>query len=76
MKYLLMISAALLTACGTNPKVAGFKEPELMNRHEIIQANKECINAGMKPNVQYVSQKTEFGALSVPVFVNCDPYKR
>jgi hypothetical protein len=76
MKYLLLTLTALLTACGSNPKVAGFKEPELLNRHEIIQANKECINAGMKPNVQYVSQKTEFGALSVPVFVNCDPYKR
>lgn len=74
MKYLLMISVALLTACGSNPKIAGFKEPEMMNRHEIIQANKECINAKMRPNVQYISQKTEFGHLSLPVLVNCDPY--
>jgi uncharacterized lipoprotein YajG len=76
MKYLLMISVVLLTACGSNPKVAGFKEPELLSRQEIIQANKECINAKMRPNIQYVPQKTEFGTLSVPVLVNCDPYTR
>lgn len=76
MKYLLLTLTALLTACVTNPKVAGFKEPEMLKRHEVIQSNKECINAKMRPNVQYVSQKTEFGSLSVPVLVTCDPYTR
>jgi starvation-inducible outer membrane lipoprotein len=76
MKYLLMISLGLLTACSSNPKVAGFKGVEALSRQEIIQANKECINAKMRPNIQYVPQKTEFGALSVPVSVNCDPYNR
>ena len=76
MKYLLLTLTALLTACGSNPKVAGFKEPEMLNRLEVIQSNKECINAKMRPNVQYVPQKTEFGTLSVPVLVTCDPYTR
>jgi hypothetical protein len=65
----------LLTAC-SSPKLAGFEKPELISRNEIIQANKDCINARMKPSIQYVPQKTEHGTIMLPISVNCEPYSR
>lgn len=65
----------LLTACSA-PKLAGFEKPELISRNEIIQANKDCINARMKPSIQYVPQKTEHGTIMLPISVNCEPYSR
>jgi len=56
------------------PKVAGFKEIEYMQRQEVIQAAKDCIDARMRPIVQNVPQKTEFGTVMLPVIVNCEIY--
>lgn len=56
------------------PKVAGYKDVEFMNRNEVIQASKDCINARMRPIVQYVPQKTHLGTLMLPVIVNCELY--
>lgn len=56
------------------PKVAGYKDVEYMNRNEVIQASKDCINARMRPIVQYVPQKTQFGTLMLPAVVNCELY--
>ena len=56
------------------PKVAGFKEIEYMQRQEVIQAAKDCIDARMRPIVQNVPQKTEFGTVMLPVLVNCEIY--
>lgn len=66
----------LLTACSAPPKLSGFEKPELISRNEIIQANKDCINARMKPSIQYVPQKTEHGTIMLPISVNCEPYSR
>jgi hypothetical protein len=75
MKVLAMLLFLLLTACST-PKVVGFDKPQLISRNEIIQANKDCINARMKPTIQYVPQKTEHGTIMLPISVNCEPYSR
>ena len=56
------------------PKVGGFKEIEYMQRQEVIQAAKDCIDARMRPIVQNVPQKTEFGTVMLPVIVNCEVY--
>ena len=56
------------------PKVGGFKEIEYMQRQEVIQAAKDCIDARMRPIVQNVPQKTEFGTVMLPVLVNCEIY--
>jgi hypothetical protein len=56
------------------PRVANFKEVEYLNRQEVIQASKDCINARMRPVVQYVPQKTKFGTLMLPAVVNCEQY--
>ena len=75
MKMLLLLPAILLVGC-SSPKLAGFDKPELITRNEIIQANKDCINAKMRPSIQYVPQKTEHGTIMLPIFVNCEPYSR
>lgn len=76
MKSLLLLPAVLLVACSAPPKLAGFEKPELISRNEVIQANKDCINAKMKPSIQYVPQKTEHGTIMLPISVNCEPYSR
>jgi len=75
MKISIMLLFLLLTACST-PKIEGFNKPQLVSRNEVIQGNKDCINARMKPVIQYVPQKTEHGTIMLPVSVNCEPYSR
>jgi len=56
-----------------NPNVvSGFKDVEYMQRNEVIQASKDCIENRMKPVVQYVPQKTTHGTLMLPAMVNCE----
>jgi hypothetical protein len=69
-----LVLCSLLAAC-SSPKVVGFKSPEQMSRGEVIQAARECVSAKLKPTVQYVSQRTEFGNVVVPVDVYCDIYR-
>lgn len=76
MKSFLLLPVVLLAACSAPPKLTGFEKPELISRNEVIQANKDCINAKMKPVIQYVPQKTEHGTIMLPISVNCEPYSR
>jgi len=55
-------------------KIAGFKEVEYMQRPEVIQATKDCIDARMRPIVQTIPQRTEHGTVMLPVMVNCEIY--
>ena len=84
MKKLVVLSAVLLTACASSPKtevvvpkldpvVSGAETVEKMDRRQVIQAVNECEDAGMRPYVEYVTQKTAFGKVMVPVNVHCDP---
>ena len=56
-----------------NPNVvSGFKDVEYMQRNEVIQASKDCVDNRMKPVIQYVPQKTSHGTLMLPAMVNCE----
>jgi len=56
-----------------NPNiVTGFKDVEYMQRNEVIQASKDCVDNRMKPVIQYVAQKTSHGTLMLPAMVNCE----
>ncbi len=78
MKRLLLIPLVLLVAaCSSKPtyKLSGYKGPEAMDRNEAVQAAKQCVFAKMRPNVEYLSVKTDAGPkVMVPVNVHCEPY--
>lgn len=78
-KLLILVPLLALTACASQPeikKVPDF-EVRMLNRTEVITAINQCETNDMKPFVEYVTQKTEFGAkVMVPVNVHCDPIRR
>lgn len=68
----------MLSACANKveiPKVPEFNV-HAMTRSQVVAAINECEGAGMKSFVEYLSQKTEYGKVLVPVNVHCNPVKR
>jgi hypothetical protein len=66
-----------VTGCSSTPKpIAGTEHIEKMERREVIQAVTECEDEGMRPYVNYVTQKTEYGKQLVPVDVFCMPKRK
>lgn len=80
MKSLILVPVLFLAACASSkPEIA--KVPEfdvrMLSRTEVITAVNQCETNDMKPFVEYVTQKTEFGPkVMVPVNVHCDPIRR
>jgi len=78
MKKLLIVPLVLsVAACSSTPayKLSGYKGPEAMDRNESVQAQKQCIYAKLRPNVEYLSVKTDAGPkVMIPVNVHCEPY--
>jgi hypothetical protein len=46
-------------------------EAHAMTRMEVISASEQCQNAHMKPFVEYVTQKTDYGRVLTPINVHC-----
>lgn len=78
MNKLLPLLALTLTACASKPEIAKVPDFEVhaMSRSEVVSAINECETHDMKPFVEYISQKTEFGKVLVPVNVHCNPAKK
>jgi hypothetical protein len=89
MKSKLLLSLLVVTGavgCANNPKVdetlvkptvyklQNYTGPEAMGSNEVVQASKQCMFAKMKPNVHYLSVKTDQGRVMVPVSVICENY--
>lgn len=76
MKVVSILCVLSLTACSSTPtyKLKGYEGPEAMQRLEVVQAAKECIRAKLKPNVEYVTQRSDAGKVMVPINVHCEPY--
>ena len=64
-----------ISACST-PKLEGFEKAKVIERAEVIQASKDCINAKMRPVIQTLPQKTDHGIIMMPVAVQCETYNR
>lgn len=89
MKRLLVVTVAALslTACAstrqdtkkvevpTFPTVPDF-DIRALNRSEVIAAIDQCEASNMKPFVEYLTQKTAYGKVLVPVNVHCNPERR
>jgi uncharacterized lipoprotein YajG len=75
MKYIItpLVLTVLASGCASNPHYPkNFTEPTTMHRTEVIQANRQCIQAKMKPNIEYLAVKTEQGRVITPINVHCD----
>lgn len=69
-----MLAVVLLPACASKPPVvAGNEKIEKMERRDVIRSVNECVDADMKPYVEYVTQTTAHGKVLVPINVHCDP---
>jgi uncharacterized lipoprotein YajG len=75
MKKLLLISLLFVTACSSTPTIKGYEGPKAMQRNDVIEGARSCVNTRMKPQIIYLPQKTEFGSILVPVDVHCEVYK-
>jgi len=75
MKAQLALGALLfVTACSSVPKLKEYEGPKALDRIDVIKGNKDCQDAGLKPNVEYLVEKTDHGKVLVPVNVHCEPY--
>lgn len=82
MKYIMapvLISTLLASGCASNPVPKNypkeFTEPTTMHRTEVIQAVRQCVNAKLKPQIEYLPVKTDQGRVITPINVHCDnPY--
>jgi hypothetical protein len=76
LKYVVPMAALFVVGCSSAPtyKLKGYNGPEAMQRNEVVQGAKECIRAKLKPNVEYVTQKSDGGKVLVPINVHCEPY--
>ena len=77
-KLLIMLPVVALAACSgvmgpKEYKLNGYKGPEAMDNNEVMQAAKQCINNRMRPDINYLSVRTDQGKVLVPVSVNCLP---
>ena len=76
-KVILFCGLLTLTACASSPKpIAGTEKIEKMERREVIQAVADCEDEGMRPYVNYVTQRTEYGKILVPTDVYCMPKRK
>ena len=46
-----------------------------MDRADVVKAHKDCVNARMRPYVEYVVVKTDHGKVLVPTSVHCEPVR-
>ena len=48
----------------------------MMTRQEVVQAIAECESNELKPYVEYITQKTSYGRVMVPVNVHCQVLRK
>ena len=75
MKYIVVFGVLSLAACSSNPRLADYEGPKALERIDVIKGNKDCQDAGLKPNVEYLVQRTSNGKVLVPINVHCEPYQ-
>ena len=83
-KLLILVPLITLVGCASSqptqtkveiPTIPDF-DVRMMTRSEVVTAVNECETNDMKPFVEYISQKTTYGRVMVPVNVHCNPLKK
>lgn len=90
MKYKLCVIPVimLVAACSSNQvkyandtisnapvyKLKNYDGPEAMDSNEVLNMSKQCILNKMRPNVSYLSVRSDQGKVQVPVSVICEGF--
>lgn len=86
-KLLIVLPLVALVGCASSqtqpvqvtkaeiPTVPDF-EVHMMTRQEVVNAVNECESNDMKPYVEYISQRTAYGRVMVPVNVHCQVLRK
>ena len=81
-KLFVILPLVALVGCASSktetvqyPTVPEF-EVRMLTRNEVIGAANECENHDMRPFVEYISQKTAYGRVMVPVNVHCQVLRK
>jgi len=81
MKTTFIAFAALaLAACSQTPMyqkenapIRGYTGLQAMTQDQVIQQTHNCLDANMRPSIEYMNQQYSNGSVQVPVQVNCYP---
>jgi hypothetical protein len=73
-KIAVFAGLVLVAGCSSAPKLSEYEGPKALDRMDVIKGNKDCFDAGLRPNVEYVVKKTDSGKVLVPINVHCEPY--
>ena len=75
------LSVLSLAACSSNPShapinntpIQGYQGLQQLSQEQVIQKTHKCVEAKMRPSIEYISQQYSNGSVEVPVQVNCYP---
>ena len=74
------LAALALAACSTTPQylkdnapIKGYNGLQQLSQEQVIQQTHNCLEANMRPSIEYMSQQYSNGSVQVPVQVNCYP---
>jgi hypothetical protein len=81
MKYIIVLAALLLTACGTSREAPSQelildKEISPLTRNEVINGVTECEGSGLRPYVITTKRRINGHTTDIPVEVTCMPRYR
>ena len=85
-KLLILLPFVTLVGCASSQPQPATKTAEyptvpefdirMMTRQEVVQAISECESNELKPYVEYITQKTAYGRVMVPVNVHCQVLRK
>jgi hypothetical protein len=76
-KLIVVMPIIFLVSCAHNAEtytIKNFNGIVALTPYEVLQGSKGCILNKMKPRTEFIYLQTQYGKVSVPISVYCDPY--
>jgi hypothetical protein len=76
-KLIVVMPMIFLVACAHKAEpypIQNFNGIVALTPYQVLQDSKGCILNKMKPRTEFIYLQTQYGKVSVPINVYCDPY--